>query len=164
MKNQIKPSEKHPVAIRIFALIVVVAPFIWMYSCINDFFSIQDEKMQESLSERTEIIHDDPLGLGEDSLKNMIGVDTPFELWPVWGSPQTLPSTNVNYWVIYLGKANVSMVIDKKEQIVVYSELGNNAGDYLSLLQSVRKALISKCFSTWDGSHKTLKQAVIATM
>ncbi|WP_036383949.1 hypothetical protein [Muricauda sp. MAR_2010_75] len=66
-------------------------------------------------------MQNDPLNLGLEYPKSLIGKPTPFDKWMEWGSPETLDGTNNEYWGIYLPNANLTLITSKDSQIVKYA-------------------------------------------
>ena len=68
----------------------------------------------------------DPLNIGKDSVKALIGNTVPYDKWEIWGQPETLEGTNNQYWVVYLRTANISFVSDKTTDSILYAGFGEN--------------------------------------
>jgi len=118
-----------------------------------------------SETDNTTTEFNDPLNIGIDSLKTLIGKKVPYDKWNEWGSPKTLDGTNNQYWVVYLDSANVSFVSDKKTDKVLFAGFEEqNAINYLNKVQAERKKQIEKQLSGWDGSHIQLTKLIKKAM
>ena len=90
-------------------------------------------------------------------VSNGVGKEVPFEMWSIFGSPDTLDGTNGKFWVAYLPDVDVSFVSMKASKKVLYVGFGGNgASDYLEN----RDEHIKKGFSAWDGSHRALTRII----
>jgi hypothetical protein len=115
-------------------------------------FSDDTEETKTATIEPTEFR--DPLNIGMDSVKTLIGKKVPFDKWEVWGSPKTLEGTNNQYWVVYLDSANISFVSNKSTDEILFSGFEENSAiNYVKDIALKRKELIEKQLSGWDGSH-----------
>lgn len=73
----------------------------------------------------------DPLNISQGTLNDLIGKEVPWQHYAEWGAPETLDGTDNQYWVVYLGKANISFISDKSTQTVIFTGRGKNAAiDY----------------------------------
>lgn len=107
----------------------------------------------------------DPLKIGIDSLKTLIGEKVPYDKWSIWGYPKTLDGTDSNYWVVYLDSANISFVSDKKTDKILFAGFEEkNAINYITNIRTERKKLIEKQLSGWDGSHIQLTKIIKKAM
>ncbi len=119
---------------------------------------------EEAITEKTEKTMEedararlDPLNLGDEIVKELVGKSVPYDKWSEWGSPQTLEGTNNSRWVVYLEKANISFVSNKATDIINFAGFGKNAAyNYIKNLENARKEKIESQFSAWDGSHSNL--------
>jgi len=138
--------------------IIAIPIIIYLVMCDDNETDDNNNEVQE------DVYQANPLNMGDDSLKKWVGQSTPFELWSVWGSPETLEGTTNKYWIIFLPKANISMVTSKSDQKVMHAELGRGAANYLIKFQKERIEIISECFSPWNGSHMALRDLVKSNM
>jgi len=107
----------------------------------------------------------DPLEIGADSLKTLIGKKVPYHKWNAWGFPKTLNGTDNQYWVAYLDSANVSFVSNKKTDKILFAGFEErNAINYVNKVRLERKELIEKQLSSWDGSHIQLSKLIKKAM
>lgn len=131
----------------IFGIIVV-------FSVFTEFANSSDESGISSTNQ-------DPLKIGIDSLRSLVGKKVPYENWNSWGSAKTLSGTNNEYWVVFLDKANISFVSEKASEKILFAGFGEqSAVTYLEELASIRKEVIGKHFSSWDGSHNGLTKLI----
>lgn len=109
--------------------------------------------------------YNDPLNIGIDSVKALVGNKVPFDKWSKWGSPKTLDVTNNQYWVVYLDSANISFVSNKQTDEVLYASFEEKSAiNYLNEINKKRKELIEKQLSSWDGSHIELTKIIKKSM
>lgn len=98
----------------------------------------------------------DPLGVGQAELDKLIGNKIPYQMWDEWGNPQTLPGTNNSQWVVYLPKANISFISNKKTDTITFANFGKGAEAQAKKVPD----WIKKQFSSWDGSHRKLTKYI----
>lgn len=97
----------------------------------------------------------DPLNIGVDSVKALIGNTVPYDKWEIWGQPETLEGTNNQYWVVYLSKANISFVSDKTTDSVLYAGFDENSAiNYTKETKTRREELSKKSFSALEIDEK----------
>lgn len=121
---------------------------------------------EESTDSKTDLIEfNDPLQIGMDSIKSLVGQKVPKENWNIWGAPKTLEGTNNKYWVAYLDSANISFVSLKATDEIIFAGFEEvSAINYMIDLQTKRKELIEKQLSGWDGSHRELTKIIKTSM
>lgn len=101
----------------------------------------------------------------DDFLTNGKGTKVPFKKWGILGTPETLEGTDNTHWIAYLPKADLSFVSVKTSDEVLFVGRGKeSAPKYLSKKAEARKKLISKGFSSWDGSHRELTKVIKESM
>lgn len=149
--------EVHPVSKILMPII-----FFMLGVLLSDgaFSSTEDAALEE-----VEIDERDPLGIGVDSVKNLVGKKIPYNKFKVWGEPTTLDVTSNKYWAVYLDVANISFVSEKKTDIILFAEFEKQGAiDYMSKIQKERKELIESHLDPWDGSHVALTKLIKAAM
>lgn len=72
--------------------------------------------------DKNRVQSNDPLNIGRDSIKALIGKKVPYDKWGKWGNPETLEGTNNQYWAVYLDSANISFVSDKLSDKILYAD------------------------------------------
>lgn len=108
---------------------------------------------------------DDPLKIGVDSVKTLIGKKVPYDKFNEWGTPKTLDGTNGKYWLAYLDAANISFVSNKKTDNVLFAGFKEQSAiNYVNEILSKREELIKKQLSPWDGSHIQLTKLIKKAM
>ncbi len=126
-------------------------------------FSDDSEETKSASIEPTE--YSDPLKIGIDSVKALVGNPVPYDMWGKWGTPKTLEGTNNQYWVVYLDSANISFVSDKSTDKVLFASFEeSSAMNYVKDIEKKRKELLEKQFSSWDGSHIELTKIIKKSM
>jgi len=126
-------------------------------------FSDDTEETKSASIEPTE--YSDPLKIGIDSVKALVGNPVPYDMWTKWGTPKTLEGTNNQYWVVYLDSANISFVSDKSTDKVLFASFEeSSAMNYVKDIEKKRKELLDKQFSGWDGSHIELTKIIKKSM
>ncbi len=126
-------------------------------------FSDDSEETKSASIEPTE--YSDPLKIGIDSVKALVGKPVPYDMWEKWGTPKTLEGTNNQYWVVYLDSANISFVSDKSTDKVLFASFEeSSAMNYIKDIEKKRKELLEKQFSGWDGSHIELTKIIKKSM
>lgn len=107
----------------------------------------------------------DPLRIGKENIRELIGESVPYDKWDRWGNPVTLDGTNNSFWVAYLPKSNISFVSNKETDIIIFAGFGKDrAKNYLKRMLQNRKKKIESQFSAWDGSHKKLEMFIKRSM
>ncbi len=109
------------------------------------------------LGKSAENVNKDPLNIGKNGIKSLINKEVPHDKWSDWGYPETLEGTNNQYWIVYLEKANISFVSEKKSDKVLFAGFyKDSAIEYFDNLMKKRTKLLEKQFSKRDGSHTNL--------
>lgn len=140
-------------------------PIVLLYGLIMIivFFSDDSEKKQTSSIETTEF--SDPLKIGLDSVKAFIGKSLPNDMTEKWGTPKTLEGTNNKYWVVHFDSANISFVLNKSTDKVLFASFEEGSAlNYVKDIEKKRKELLEKQFSGWDGSHIELTKIIKKSM
>ncbi len=145
---------------RIFKIVIPIVGIFYGFIACGISSETENKKGKHEITE-----FNDPLKIGIDSLKTLVGEKVPYEKWSVWGFPKTLDGTDNNYWVVYLDSANVSFVSDKKTDKILFAGFEEkNAINYINIIRSERKELIEKQLSGWDGSHIQLTKLIKKAM
>jgi hypothetical protein len=130
--------------------------FIYLLSMISFFILFGVTADKTNLMSRI-----NPLNISKDTIKALIGKKVPFSKWDKWGFPKTLEGTDGQYWVVYLGSANVSFVSDKNTDKVLFADFDSISSiNQLKIIKEQRKQNIEKLFSQWDGSHIELTKKI----
>ncbi len=107
----------------------------------------------------------DPLKIGIDSVRALVAKPVPTANWKDWGEPETIDSTNLRYWVFYLKKANISMVVRTSTDTVEFADFERESAlEYFQKKQQDHKELVEKQFSSLDGSHPRLTRLIKKAM
>ena len=114
-----------------FALIIVMIFFI-----IAD----DNKKAEKNRAEARK----DSLGLGQETLRSLIGKPVPYENWEDWGTPETLEGTNNQIWVAYLPKANVTFVSEKATDTLYSAGFGKLISDVDDLIQKAKSNIFDE--------------------
>ena len=95
---------------------------------ISTIFGIlfDDSANNKSDSKESQEIND-PLKLGMDSVKGLVGNSVPYDMWEQWGSSEALEGTNNQLWVAYLDSANISFVSDKSSDNILFACFGKES-------------------------------------
>ncbi|MEO1051915.1 MAG: hypothetical protein AAFX87_14890 [Bacteroidota bacterium] len=90
--------------------------------------SCKSESNQEKeVSKYNEVTFIDPLNIGEDSVRSLIGNKVPYHTWEKWGYPKTLEGTDNEHWVVFLEKANISFISIKSTDKVIFAGFGEQS-------------------------------------
>jgi hypothetical protein len=144
-----------------FGCLPIVALFVMIM--MISVFSEDSAKTSEGSFEPSE--YNDPLKIGMDSVKSLMGQDVPYDKWGVWGHPETLEGTTNRYWVVYLDSANISFVSDKSTDKILFASFeASSAINYIKDVEKKKKELLEKQFSAWDGSHLELTKIIKKSM
>ncbi len=140
-------------------------PIVFLLGLITiiGIFSDDSEEANSASIEPTE--YSDPLNIGIDSVKDLVGNKVPFDKWSEWGSPKTLEGTDNQYWVVYLDSANISFVSNKQTDEVLFASFEEKSAiNHLNDIKQNRRKLIEKQLSGWDGSHIELTKLIKKSM
>lgn len=107
----------------------------------------------------------DPLNIGQDSIKSLIGEKVPYDKWEIWGTPETLDGTGNQYWVVYLNLANISFVSNQATDEIIFAEFEKTSAINFAKERAEKRAKqLETQFSLWDGSHSNLTQVIKQAM
>ena len=87
------------------------------------------------------------MGLGQDTLNEIVGQVVPYAKWGEWGQPETLEGTNGRIWVAHLPNANLTFVSRKDSDIVLAAGFGKRSEDVVELMAIAEKQM----FQDRDG-------------
>lgn len=122
------PENKNMTVEFIIFLIVILGTAYFLPKIFSE-----DEKSNSTSSEESNSMKDkieskvNPLELSGENIIDLIGAKVPYDKWGVWEFPITQEGTNNTYWIVYLKKANISFVPDKKTDEIIYASFGKES-------------------------------------
>lgn len=138
--------------------IIVIFGLIMLIGIFAD-----DSSDSENNNFITEI--NDPLNIGQDSVKGLVGKKVPYDKWGKWGTPETLEGTSNQNWVVYLDSANISFVSNKSTDEIIFAGFEKvSAINFIKEKQKKEQKKLENQFSAWDGSHQNLTKMIKQAM
>jgi len=107
----------------------------------------------------------DPMNIGRQNLKSLIGQEFSQSMLDTLGEAATIDESDIKYLITYINTANASFLVNRSTQIIEYAAFGrNSASNYLAKSKQERFDKVEAQFSAWNGSHINLTKLIKQNM